>query len=814
MDLRADRRRIGVVSLVLLLGTFFLYFPVLRHDFVNYDDPKYVTENVQVKNGLTLAGELWAFKTGHAHNWHPLTWLSHELDCRLYGLKPAGHHLTNLLFHLANTLLLFGVLFSMTGALRRSALVAALFAWHPLHVESVAWVAERKDVLSAFFWLLAMAAYARYVSESKARSPAARVFYGLTLLSLVLGLMSKPMVVTLPFVLLLLDYWPLGRSAACGVTARPAKRSGDGSAELGKTDEPVVRPVRLTSLLWEKAPMLALVFASCVVTFFVQNRGGTLASLEAIPLPDRFTNALVSYFEYIRKMFWPNDLAVFYPLEPARAVWQWAGAGLFLLAISLAVIIPGRRRPYLVVGWFWFLGTLLPVIGLVQVGAQAMADRYSYLPSIGLLIMVVWGIGELTQSWPRRNFILGSASAAVLAACAYCTATQLGYWRNSLTLFGHALEVTKNNATAHEALGQALDAQGQFGEAMGHYLAALKIDPRSPVTYYLMGLSSARQGNLPGAIEDYQESLRRREDPDAHYNLANALTAQGKLAEAAFHYSAALRLEPDSADAQNNLGAVLARLGRTEEAIDHFKAALRINPAFPEARDQLGSLMLKLGRLEAARAHFEEAVRLKPDFVHARLKLGLVQARLGDADAAIASFLAALKLEPNNADAYYNLAGVYAGKNDLVRAADGYAQAARCRPEDADTRGRLAAVLAAQGKFAQALPVYREALRLKPDWPEALRDLAWILATSPQAELRDGSEAVQLAQRACALVGKPDPRYLSALDVAYAETGKFAEAIKTAGQIQELTRGTSQQNIAGQAAHRLELYRAGKPFRD
>ena len=791
MNRTDDHRRTGLISLILLVGTFLLYAPVIKHDFVNYDDPNYVTENVQVKNGLTLAGALWAFTTSHAHNWHPLTWLSHELDCQLYGLRPAGHHLTSLFFHLANTLLLFAVLLRLTGATWRSALVAALFAWHPLHVESVAWVAERKDVLCAFFWLLTMAAYVRYVEEARVKSPKARTFYGLTLLGLALALLSKPMAVTLPFVLLLLDYWPLGRSAECGVR----------SAESGNTEALVVGPARWTSLLWEKAPMFALVLGSCLVTFFVQKPGGTLATLDTIPLGERIPNALISYVEYLRKMVWPSDLAVFYPLEPARPLWQWAAAGVLLVFISLWTLTQARRRPFLPVGWFWFLGTLVPVIGLVQVGAQAMADRYSYLPLIGIFMMLAWGIGDLTQHWPRRSLVLGTASALALAACMALTSVQLSYWKNSLTLFDHALQETKNNAVAHDALGQALDEQGKSKEAMAHYQAALKTEPNSPITFYLMGLSSARQGNLQTAIEDYQESLHRWDGPAAHYNLANALTAQGNLAEAALRVlsrpQAGTRL---LLDAHNNLGAVLARLGQTQEAQAHFKAALRINPAFPEARDQLGSLLLKLGQLDAARAHLQEAVRLKPGFAHARLKLGLAQARLGDVDGALASFLAALKLEPDNADAYYNLASAYAAKHDLARAADGYAQAVRCRPQDADTHDRLAAVLA-PGPVRPGPARIPPGPAPAPDWPEALRDLAWILATSPKAELRDGSEALRLARRAPATWrGSPNPRYLSALDAAYAETGDFAQAIRTAQQIQELTRGTAQDSIAAQAA--------------
>ena len=529
--------------LALIAANLIVYASVWHHDFVNYDDDQYVSTNTVVLRGLTWHSASWAFTTGYAVNWHPLTWLSHMLDVQLYGLDPGPHHLTNLLFHIANTLLLFGLLRRMTGALGGSAFVAGLFAVHPLHVESVAWVAERKDVLSTLFWMLTLWAYVEYV-----RRPGLRRYWAV-LLFFALGLMAKPMLVTLPFVLLLLDFWPLGRM---GLGPNPA----DGWALSRDGWATTVR------LVWEKLPLLALTVMSSIVTLVVHRRGGAVISLGATPLNLRVANALVSYVAYIGQMLWPARLAVLYPYAQSLPGWWTAGAFLGLMAISVAVIRAGPRRPYLLVGWLWYLGTLVPVIGLIQVGDQARADRYTYIPLIGLFIVVAWGVPDLMVRWPFRRIALPAAAGLVSLACVIAARGQLRYWQDSTTLWTHALAVTTGNTIVHNNLGVVLADQGKLEEAIAHYSEALRI---------------------------------KADSADAHNNLGVALADQGKLEEAIAHYSEALRIQPDYADAHNNLGVALADQGKLDEAIAHFSEALRIKPDYIKARDNLRLTLVSRG---------------------------------------------------------------------------------------------------------------------------------------------------------------------------------------------------------------------------
>ncbi len=429
-----------IVSVVLIMATLAVYWQVQNHEFVNYDDDLYVTDNPHVKAGLTREGAIWAFVATHAGNWHPLTWLSHMLDCEVYGVNPWGHHLTNLLLHIGNTILLFLLFRHVTGAVWRSTLVAALFALHPLHVESVAWVSERKDVLSTLFWLSTMWTYLRHVE-----SPGFR-WYLLALLSFALGLMAKPMLVTLPFVLLLIDYWPLGRLQF---------------GQSNRTHEsmtPGLQRSSVSSLIFEKVPFFAISAVSSTVTYIVQLSAGAMPSQDVLPLQVRTANALVSYISYIGKMIWPHHLAVSYPHPGSNLpLWQIAGASLLLVFISALVIRGAGRFPYLVVGWLWYLGTLVPVIGLVQVGSQAMADRYTYVPLIGLFVIIVWGAPNLVRRWRHGRFLLVSSSGVLLLTLMACTWLQTSYWKDSFTLFQRTLDVTADNWRAHNGLGLALE---------------------------------------------------------------------------------------------------------------------------------------------------------------------------------------------------------------------------------------------------------------------------------------------------------------------------------------------------------------------
>lgn len=508
-----------LICLCLCLATLAVYWHVLDHGFISYDDDKYVTKNANIQKGLTLESIRWSFTTMSVSNWHPLTWISHIIDYQFFGLDPGGHHLTSLLLHIANTLILLFVFKRMTHMLWPSVFVAGLFALHPLHVESVAWVAERKDVLSTFFCLLTLWGYTRYVERPEVNR------YLLPLVFFALGLMAKPMLVTVPFVLLLLDYWPLQRFRF--------GQSGNGR------------------LILEKSPFFVLSAASCVVTYIAQKSGGAVISSEVYPFTLRVANALVSYIGYIGKMLWPSKLALLYPHPLALSWWQIAGASLLLIAISLLAIKNASRRPYFIVGWLWYLGMLVPVIGLVQVGAQAMADRYTYMPLVGIFVIIAWGTPDMVAAWRFKTPGLAIIAGTILFVLTTVTFFQVGYWRDSITLFEHTLNVTEKNYIIHNNLGVELKNNGRVGEAIRHYEASLSI-------------------NADGYA-------------DAHNNYANIIAGQGRLAEAIGHYSEALRINPGNAEVHNNLGVALFRNGNVEDAMFHFNEAIRLRPDLAEA---------------------------------------------------------------------------------------------------------------------------------------------------------------------------------------------------------------------------------------
>ena len=603
-----------LIYLSLLVATFAVYAQVRHFDFVNYDDPDYTTGNVHVRQGLTVQGLEWALTSRDAANWFPVTWISHMLDCQFFGFESGWHHLHNVLLHALAAILLCMFLGRATGTRWRSALVAFIFALHPLHVESVAWVAERKDVLSACFWFLTLWAYVRYTE---------RPGWGRYLAvasSLCLGLMAKPMLVTLPFVLLLLDYWPLARLRQLGRKA-----------------------------IWEKLPLLGLSGAAAAITYLVQEHAG---AVKALPLETRLANAMLSCALYILKTFWPSRLAVFYPYPRDFAFLPLLAAGFLLAAVTAGVIVLRRRAPYLLTGWGWFAITLLPVIGLVQVGGQARADRYMYIPMVGLLIMLVWGAAEILERWQAKVLAVPLVAAACLA-CAVLTWIQVGYWRNSETLFRHALAVTEDNSVANHNLGSYLMASpGRLSEAFPYLETAVRIDPDSAPAHTDLGSALARSGRLPEAIAQFQEAILLAPDaPIPHNNLGSALTEAGRLPEAIAEFQTALRLDPNYEEARRNLaaaqsggsaethasrGIALLKAGDASGAIVELEAALRIDPNDADAENNLGVALSSFPeRQREAIAHFEAAVRLRPDFADAQLNLGIalsgIPGRLPDA---------------------------------------------------------------------------------------------------------------------------------------------------------------------------------------
>ncbi len=580
-------RRETLICLFLVAAILVVYWQVMDHEFIVYDDNVYVTDNPYVKEGLTGGSASWALTTTKGGNWHPLTWLSHMLDCQLYGLNPWGHHLTSVIFHIANTILLFLCLRWMTAAVWRSALVAALFALHPLHVESVAWVAERKDVLSTFFWMLTTLAYINYAKRPKNK----RYLFVFVFFSL--GLMAKPMLVTLPFVLLLLDYWPLNRLQFPAQCVSAEDRAGSPVASS--------QQLPLRKLIMEKVPLLVMSGVSCAITVWAQQQAGALSGLKAVPYRWRMTNGLVSYVSYIGKMIWPQGLAVFYP-HPVNSlpIWESALAGFFLVIVSAVVVRLAIRYQYGFVGWLWYLGTLVPVIGLVQVGEQAIADRYTYVPLIGLFIVIAWWGADIGKGSRHRLVLVNILAMIFVLGLTVCSRQQVRYWKNSIDLFENTLEVTADNYVAHFTLGNALALRGNLVEAITHYEEALRIRPNYAEAHHNLGNALALRGNLVEAITHYKEALRINPNyAEAHRNLGVGLDQQGNHEEAMYHYAEALRINPEDSQSHNNLGVALAEQGRLDEAIAHFAEAVRINPNFAEAQRNLEQGLRLVGKSTA-----------------------------------------------------------------------------------------------------------------------------------------------------------------------------------------------------------------------
>ena len=629
--------------MLLVFVTLAVYFQVGTFEFNNYDTPEYVYENEHVINGLTAKGIKWAFTTLHFSNWHPLTWLSHMLDVQLYGLAPGRHHLTNVLFHIANVLLLFGILRQVTEDVWRCSIVAVLFALHPLHVQSVAWVAERKDVLSTFFGLLTLGFYLRYAAYRGIGR------YLLLVLFFILCLMAKPMLVTMPFLLLLLEYWPLRRF--------PFQNRN----KTNNSDRP---SDSISFLLAEKIPLLVLSAGSCLVTLIAQKAGGAVGSMETYPLGLRLANALVSYMNYIVKLFWPVNLAAIYPYNWELPVWQVGTACLFVLGISGLAMKSYRSRPWFLVGWLWYLGTLVPVIGFVQVGTQAMADRYTYIPLIGIYIIIAWGLCDLLLRWRYRKVGLVTIVAAMIGVLMAVTWKQIGYWQNSVTLLKRAVEVTGANYMAYNNIGTGLLKSGEAGEAIEHFKVAIEINPRSALAHFNLGLALSGQGRLTEALESCTEAVRVKPDFAEAYNCqGKAQLGLGKPGQAVLIYQQAIKIDPTYAEAYRNLGNALFRLGENDEALTSYQQAITIDPAYAEAYNSLGNFWYQSGFSEKAFPQFIQAIKLDPEFAEAYNSAGAALIQMGEARKAAAFFRAALKINPNYVAARSNLDNTLAALN-------------------------------------------------------------------------------------------------------------------------------------------------------
>ncbi|MCK4752067.1 MAG: tetratricopeptide repeat protein [Planctomycetes bacterium] len=800
-----------LICVVLALVTIIAYEQIRNYEFTDFDDQIYVSENQHVKDGFTRDGIIWAFTEADINYWQPLTWISHMLDCQLFGLNSGMHHLSNLFLHIANTLLLFLVLRRMTGAIWCSGFVAAAFALHPLHVESVAWIAERKDVLSTFFWLLTMWAYVRYTERPGINR------YLPVFLFFVLGLMSKPMLVTLPFVLLLLDYWPLGRFK------------------------------NIKGLIIEKIPLFALSAVVIYLSSSAIQHLGTIESLQSIPMKLRIANALVSYVGYIEKMVWPCNLAVFYPYPEMLPMRQWVISLVILAVVSGGVIFTAKRWRYLTMGWLWYLGVLVPVIGLVQTGLwPAMADRFSYLPLVGLFIMAAWGVSELSRKWRYQKAVVGIGAIIVLSAMVICTRTQVRYWENNTSLFERALAVTKNNYVMHYNLGRVLHKQNRLDEAIGHYNMTLRIAPRHIKAYNNLGLALWSQGKFDEAVNSFHEAIEVKPDyPETYNNLGVTLQSQGKLEEATNYFVRSLELEPNSALFHNNLGKALKEQERSEEAvghfnraleidensalaynnlglmlqlqgdfyeaIKHFRRAIQIDSGYAEARNNLGVLLGTQGRFDEAIEQFHKALEIEGDSAETHFNLGFALRLRGRFDEAIEQFRETLRTGPDDAGVHYNLGMAFKSQGKFNEAGNHFRQALELNPNYAEAHYDLGMTLVATDEANEAIKHFREAVRLNSDNWEALNGLAWLLATA--FEKPNSEEAIALAERAAKLTKYQNAFVLDTLAAAYASGQKYDYAVDTAEAAMELALKKRATKLAEEIGGRLELYKQKKPYR-
>jgi Tfp pilus assembly protein PilF len=696
------RYHLLAVCSFLLLAVALVFGQTGGYPSINYDDSLYVYDNPHILGGLTTQGVTWVFTHSHGSNWHPLTGLSHILDCQLYGPNAHGHHVTNVVLHAATAILLFLVLWRMTGALWRSALVAAIFAIHPLRAESVAWISERKDVLSGLFFVLTLGGYVWYV-----RSPFSLRRYVLLMVVFALGLMSKAILVTVPFVLLLLDYWPLSRMTRATSEDTPTDRNGPS----GRFSIPI-------HLVVEKLPLLLMTVVFCLVTLWAQS--DALTTSEHLPLRWRLGNALVSCVAYLGKLFYPVGLAVFYPHSVGSLpAWKVAGAAMALVCISAGAIFFWRRYPYWLVGWLWYVGMLAPVIGIVQVGAQAMADRYTYLPQIGLYVALAWGAADVCRFWPHRRWLYAVTSILVLVALMAGAWRQTSFWHDSKALWDHALACTSRNDVAHNSLGMVLVGMGRLDEAMDQYRKALEIAPDDVDVHNNLGNALISVDRLDEAMAQFRRAVAiDPHDAQAHNNLGSLLARRGQFDAATVQFERALEIKPDYAEAHHNFGSVLARGGQFDAAVVHFQRALEIKPDDAAAHNSLGNALACLGRLDEAMLHYRLALETKPDFADAHNNLANALDTCGKVDEALKHYQKALGIEPDHVNAHIGLARLRASCAQAVMRngveAIEHAQRANQlsggrRPDVLDT---LAAAYAEAGWFAEAEAIARQALQL------------------------------------------------------------------------------------------------------
>jgi tetratricopeptide (TPR) repeat protein len=721
------------VCLFLVAVIWVVFGRTTRFGFVNYDDGTYVSDNALVTGGLTPRGVAWAWTHVICNFYHPLTMLSLMLDFQFHKLNAGGYHLTNVLIHTASSVLLFLVLRRMTGALWRSAFVAAVFAIHPLRAESVAWVTERKDVLGAFFFMLTLGAYVRY-----ARKPNSLGRYLAVVALFGLGLLCKPTAVTLPFVLLLLDYWPLGRMG--GMKNLEFRMQNGERGEHGRPGVPFWGLVR------EKIPLLALAAVSCVVAYFAQ--GKAVESVAYASIPTRIGNVLISYVVYLRQLVWPADLAVYYPYpQKSPALGEVALAFLLLAVISAGVLASFRKRPWLLTGWLWYLGMLVPVIGIVLVTPTAHGDRNTYLPHIGLAVLLTWAVCDISAGWRHRRALLGALAAGALVALVLLARAQTSYWHDSESLWRRALDRTSDNPAAHNGLATALRDKGDVDGAIAEYRKALALNPYYGESFVNLGVALALKGDLDGAIAQYQQ---------------------------------ALQIKPDYMEAHFDLGTALGLKGSLDEAVAQFRKVLELRPDYPRADYNLGKVLLLKGDLDPAMDCLAKTTAVSQD--------------------PLAN--------------WYNFGNQFVQERDWQCAIVCYRQATKINPRFADAYANLGVALSQKGETKEALDSWQKALEINPGQLYVQNNLAWSLATTADASLRNGAKAVALAQQAEHLSGGGNPAILRTLAAAYAETGDYASAASTARRALQLAVAQKNEGLAATLQKEIQLYDAAKPARE
>ncbi len=703
-EIQRPQARLIVITICATLAVLVwaAFGQAVHYGFVNFDDDVYVYKNGQVTGGVTKASAQWAFTHVHSSNWHPITWLSHMLDCQFYGLNAGGHHFTNILIHAITCVLLFLLLRAMTRFLWRSAFVAAVFAIHPLRVESVAWIAERKDVLSGLFFVITIAAYVWYARRTWSLGR-----YLVVVLLFSLALMSKPMVVTLPFILFLLDYWPLNRFIASENRSIPWR------------------------CICDKIPLLALSAAMCAATILAQHE-----AVSPLPLSLRLSNAAVSSMVYLRQLFFPADLVVLYPFpEHGLPQAEIILVGCLLLAISVAVFLARGKYPWALFGWLWYLGMLVPVIGILQVGAQAHADRYTYLPQIGICIALTWSVAELAARWRPSQMALSAVSMAVVIALVVGARKQTAYWQNSRTLWARTVALTSDNVVAQNNLGNALLDEGLLDEAITHLKEARRIKPDDAKTAFNLGNALIQKGELTEGMANLSEALQLRPDyAEAHINLGSAFLKTGRVNDAADHFERALQLEPGQPSAWNDLGYARLQQGAVEKAMACFQHALQVDPTQAVTLDNLANALMQQGKVDAAIGYYQRALQLKPEFAEAEYNLGTALVQKNNLNDAIVHFQRALGFKPDYANAAYNIGIALFHQDKADEAVTFFQKAIQINPDYAEAHYNLGNALIRQGKIDDGIAQFRKALQIQPGQVVTRNNLGYVLLQSGKVD--------------------------------------------------------------------------------